>query len=199
MGTHETAVIPILTPLLLGEKIVLDEQMRRILVRWLVLKLLVAEHHQQSDQPADPIFSQEHRIQFMNNGTIPDGIRIWLSRCGQGKWSCAFFRHSIGMTAGTTAELPADIDRSRKTVQSVTWGIGLALFHISATIDPKVYPALDLFDTGPIRRLWPIRDRDIVWPPIMGLSEAEADAMSFALEELLQAPNAIVVPDVPAS
>jgi hypothetical protein len=194
MSEYENAVIPILTPMLLGQKIALDEQMRRRLVAWLVLKLLVAEHHAQADHPADPIFSEQHRTDFMDNGTIPDGIRIWVAKCGRGNWVSAFYRQSIGMTASTKPELSAGVDRSSKTVQSVTWGIGMALFHISATTDPTVYPGLDLFGVGAIRRLWPLRDRDMTWPPMLGITEADADSLTRTLEDLLQAPHVVAAP-----
>ncbi len=136
MSTIETNVQPILTPLIKGQKTVLSRANRKLLVEWITLKILVAEHNEYQGFPADPIFDQHTRDAFKLHRTIPKGLRIYLTPLRGVKWFTGYHRHAsgLGFTAPSfpLSENPTGV----RNVEAITWGIGRLLIYLSAVTDP---------------------------------------------------------------
>ena len=190
MGMLETEVQPILTPLIKGEVIILIAPQRVTLVQWIVMKLLVAEHNSYRGHPADPIFDQGARTVFMQARAIPDGIDIHIGMQNSPKWVTGYHRHATGL--GWTEVLPAPLPPATRTknVQTVTWGIGKLIIHLSAVTVPEVRAALSLDRVGPLDRLWPLGG-DIVWPPRYFVTEEFIDDLADAIERFINSSGVI--------
>jgi hypothetical protein len=195
MGSLETDVRPFLTPLIIGNSIILNSQMCRTITEWIVMKVLVAEHNAYFGHPADPIFDQAARTAFMKSRTIPAGIRILISLQNGTKWVTAFHRHASSLGITTILPPPPPPTTGVKNVQTVTWGIGKLLIYLSAATDPNVYSRLELDGIGPLHRFWPLSAEDIVWPPRFFVTDAYIDDLSIALEELTSSDSVIRVGD----
>ena len=191
MGTLEREARPFLTPLIQGASILLDSRIRRTLAEWVVMKVLIAEHNQYSGHPADPIFDQAARTTFKGSRAIPDGIRIVIGMQESMKWVTGFHRHATGL--GFTSNLPPSpppITRT-KNVQSVTWGMGKFLVHVTAATDPNVFGMFALEQTESLQALWPLTIADITWPPRFFVTDPFIDDLASALERYINSPSVI--------
>lgn len=193
MSKMEAAVKPILTPLILGQKIILSPEMRITLTEWIVLKILVAEHNSYSTSPADPIFDQDARNKFMGVRQIPPWLRIWIGLHNGTKWSLGFLRHTTGLLP---AGEPLPPNPRPKNVSTVTFGMGHLLIQAFATTSEQLYPWLELSGMAPrFRALWPLADANISWPGFFVLTDRDGDIAAALLQTLIESPRTHWVPD----
>jgi hypothetical protein len=180
MSGLETAVRPILTPLILAQPGPMSSDAAATLAQWIAMKVMVSEHNQR-DQWVTP---QAERAAFMTTRDIPLGFRIWIGQCGLETWGSAFLRHS-GMVMWPNLSPPA-----RKNVQSVTFGIGDLLVHAFHTTLSGL--TLYSFDKEP-RAMVPLHpiSPPIVWPPLRHLSVAEANGISRAFSYATRGSNVL--------
>lgn len=186
MSGMETAVKPILIPLLLGRPTLLNLEARKILTEWIVLKVLVSEHNGIEQLPTDPIFDQEARNRFKATREIPARFRIWIGMHNGTKWKSAFYRHSTGLLP---IAVPLPVDTTRKNTQSVTFGLGSLLIYVFATTSLEFYSRIELREISPpLLALWPLSDSDIRWRPFYVVGDADADRLTTALQNLVESP-----------
>jgi hypothetical protein len=185
MSQLETAARPILIPLIRGERFTLTAPMVLPLMRWITLKMFVAEHNAYMGHPADPIFDQAARTEFKTNLVIPDLIRVWIGQQNSAKWITGLHRHASGL--GITRTLPPpspDYTRS-PNIQTITWGIGKLLIYINATTDMALYPVFELQGLNPFVRFWPHGGEVINWPPRFWVNDEVIDGLANALDNFL--------------
>jgi hypothetical protein len=192
MSALEISVKPLLTPLIKGDPVVLDTQMREIIIEWIVMKVLVAEHNFYLGHPADPIFDQAARTRFMQSRAIPAGIRSWVAMQNGTKWVTGFHRHATGLGFTTTLPPPLPPPGRAKNVQVVTWGIGKLLIYLNATTDANVYGRLELNRMGPLLELWPLTPNNIEWPARFFVGDSYIDDLADALENFIVSGNVIM-------
>jgi hypothetical protein len=184
MSGLESDVQPFLTPLIVGDRILLDLRACQTIAEWVTMKVLVAEHNSFKNHPADPIFDQTIRSSFMQSRVVPGGFRIWIAVQNSAKWVTGFYRFATGLGFTTAWPPPPSPPDRPKTVQSVTWGIGKLLIYVQAFTDPDLYNRLSLNPKGPFSRLWPFAS-DIAWPLRYYLPTDSIDRLARALDEFV--------------
>ncbi len=189
MGTLETEAQPFLIPLISGTSTFLVASARQKITEWIVMKLLVAEHVAYSGHPADPIFDQAIRSEFMRSRKIPDGFRIWIAMQRGEKWVTSFHRHATGLGITPTLPPPPNTATRARNLQAVTWGIGRLLIHLNATTDPAIFNHFVLGRLGPLHRLWPLDNSIIMWPPPLFVTDTYIDDLTSALERYINSPD----------
>jgi len=181
MSLQETAVRPILTPLIQGQPITLNADSQRILAAWITMKLMVIEH----SQPNDLSTPQAHRSFLFENKLPPTGWHIWLIKHSSEVWTNAYFRIANLMSL-LSEGVVIPIDRSLpQNTQAQTLGIGqLAIQGISTSVSglnfnvpPELRPTY--------RQVWPY-EGDIIWPPLVTLNESDMVGVTDAFERYIR-------------
>ena len=128
MSELETAVKPILIPLIATQPHELTVEAMGVLGQWIALKIMVGERN----HPEVAVTPQEDRSKFRATREIPANFRIWIARCGTAGWETGYLRHAA--TIGTS---PIVTPQHRfKNIQSVAFGIGdLFVFVVHTTVD----------------------------------------------------------------
>jgi hypothetical protein len=189
MSRMETAVKPILIPLLLGQPTLLTGESRKTLTEWIVLKVLVSEHNSIQRSPPDPIFDQQARNRFKATSAIPPSFRIWIGMHNGTKWQSAFHRHSTGLLP---FESPLPSDTTRKNTQTITFGLGRLLIYVFATTSIELYAMYELRRLSPhLRILWPLTEENIRWLPYYAVTDDYADSLTAALQHLIDSPTTV--------
>ncbi|MDN3277787.1 hypothetical protein QWJ07_26220 [Frankia sp. RB7] len=187
MSAMETAVKPILLPLMYGQPTLLDRSSRWTLTEWIVLKALVSEHASTRNSPPDPLFDQEARDRFKATREIPSGFRIWIGMHNGLKWQSALYRHSAGLVP---FDSPLPSDTRRKNTQTITFGLRQLLIYVFATTSTELYALYELNGLSRhLRPLWPLKDEDIRWKPFYVVDDDYADGLSAALQNLMNSPT----------
>ncbi len=176
MSTLETAVQPILTPLIATQPHTLTVSSMHVLAKWIALKIMVGEHN----HPKDAVTPLEDREKFRSTLEIPPNFKIWIAKCGVGGWQTAYVRHT-----STVSSTPVFLPNHRfKNTQSITFGIGDLLVHVLHTTVTDWGPNLSFEPSGVVIPLFPIVD-SINWPPIRSLSATEAHSIAWTLKRWL--------------
>jgi hypothetical protein len=90
MSRLETKVMPILTPLLLGQPFALGKYHQEILATWIATKLMVCEFSVPEDVVTPPL----ERSLLMGRRLAPDIMKIWIGYYQGSFWSSAYERHA---------------------------------------------------------------------------------------------------------
>lgn len=187
MSRLENLSKPYLVPLITGEPIRLDDAVISELAKFVMLKVMVAEHDAFRGRLPMPIFETEERRRFKAAPYVPDGVRMWIAPNGGPKWRTGFYRYVGGVRltkspAGSVIE--SGFVRRGANIQSVTWGIGRFLVHLLATTDPK-FDAHYEWEVPPgVTRIWPLDGSIIYWPPNFAFTDWAIDDMAHALKEI---------------
>lgn len=186
MSNLESQIQPILTPLISGTPAFLRRDERKLLAEWIMMKMFVAEHDAYPDHPANPIFEQSTRSDFMRQSTVPDGVEIHIvSQLGAG-WISGFYRYAGGLGFTTTWPPPPVDAGTPPTMQAVTWGIGKLLIHMNAIIDPVVRQKVVLTGVSPLVRLWPLTQGDLMWPTRFIVGDDSINAIANAMQAFVE-------------
>jgi hypothetical protein len=186
MGAIETAVIPVLTPLVEGRGILLTKPKRKKLAEWIALKVLVADKSGYRDAPATPIYDQRVRDEFYQRRVVPVGTRIYLAAQIGRIWATSYHRHSSGLGFVAPPRPPSEHPTGVRNVQTITWGIGKLLIHLSAVTDAEVGKIFRFSKPEFFRRLYPITGADIRWPPAHAVTDHFVDDLAGSLERFLE-------------
>jgi hypothetical protein len=178
MSNLETAVQPILTPLIATRPHTLTVNSMNVLAKWIALKIMVGEHN----HPKNAVTLIEDLAKYRDKLEIPPNFKIWIAKCGVGGWQTGYVRHAATVSL-TQDFLPT---HRFKNTQSITFGIGDLLVYVlhSTVKDLGLNLNIEQSQIGAIFPLFPIVG-SINWPPIRSLSTAEADFIAGALERWL--------------
>jgi len=194
MSGMDTAVIPHLTPLILGQPATLDEEAQRTVAKWVTMKMLVIENSSSMGSAPDPIFGPEVRKAFMDHRSIPAYVTIHLAPCAGPEWPKRVQRYASALTSNRTAYWDGRI----KNTQSLTWGIGRLLVQVDATTQGDVAP---FFARHPehfiMSQLWPLRGGPMAWPTKPPVSDRDADSIARALNDMIRTPLVRLPPGAP--
>jgi hypothetical protein len=177
MSVLETRVKPILTPLMLGQPLVMNSDNQRILSRWFALKVLVAEF----SEPDTVCTPQSERETFMLTDVPPANWQIWIAHKRGTDWRVKYTRTAmtLGVAQDGGALIPPDGNYA-KNANAVTMGIGELLLHAIA-LPPGITVQFDNKLARPLRRIWPLSG-DILWPPGQILTDRDCDHVASALD-----------------
>jgi hypothetical protein len=181
MSVMENDTKPLLLPLLLAETMSLDSDAAQKLAEWVTLKIIIAEHN----EPDNAVFSQSDWTAFMNDRTIPSFVGIWIAQIDQARWSSTLARQTA--TVCVPPNLPPN--PHRKNVQSTAFGVGRLLVSAIVSKAADFKPEINATFANGIRRIWPLPNQTINWPPTRTLTGRQADALGRALDAINGWPN----------
>jgi hypothetical protein len=184
MSRLEMTVQPFLTPLIKGAAFILTAEMQHAISQWIALKLFVAENDSFNGHLAEPIYPQKSRLDFMEQSTIPSGLRIWIALHHGVKWKTGFFITTSSMTFSKTLQDVAPPPNAEKNVQTVCWGIGNVFFYIVATTSSEFAIGMNELQVKNFVPLWPSASRNVLWPPAHSFEDSVLDTLPMALSEL---------------
>lgn len=177
MSRLEESAKPVLQRLILGVEQTLTEDDQRLLVRWVTLKMMVAEQL----HPEHAVFGQADRTAFMETREPPSSLQVWIARCGKLAWASAYRRRAATFTRPNAPPPP----RNTKNVQSMALGFGdLFVLAVHGLLNQGVEVELEVafFPVSPF--LGAVR-----WPPGFRISAEMALAAADILDDLSQRPG----------
>lgn len=186
MGALETQVKPYLIPLIKGQPTVIDDTAKKILVTWITLKTLIADHNYLPNHPPDPIFDQATRDEFRLSRQMPAGIRIWLGSHNGSKWTAAFHRSSTGVGFTTTLPPPPQPTGRFPNTKAITWGMGHLLIYVNVAIDPQVYTILEVNHRGTLAEIWPLTKTNFGFPRRFWFTDRQIDDLAVAFDTFIR-------------
>jgi hypothetical protein len=178
MNRQETAVRPILTPMATGGRLNLTAEAQLILARWITMKAVTAEHN----IIVEVVTEQPERTALMEHGSIPDGMQIWIFRCGLGLWRSRYYREAVHLSLSARSK-----DTDRKNSQTVTFGFGDVLVTMFYTRVPGINIEID-FDPRYALKIWPPGGESLAWPP-PPIGARAAEAITGTMERILDSPK----------
>ena len=185
MSRLETAAKPFLTPLITGTPCTVTAAAIQATARWIVMKVMVAEHNLKGDA----VSTGEQRGSFRATLAIPGDFRIWIGRCGVGGWQTAYWRHCA------TVSLSPDImpEHRFKNLHSVTFGIGQLLVFVLHTTVSGLDLDVGLSRSGMMVSLWP-PIAPFAWPPTRTLTSLDATSVAHGLDRMFSGHNVVWKP-----
>jgi hypothetical protein len=182
MSKIESDAKPLLIPLLRGVPITLLRNHRITISRWIALKVMVTE----CIDALDAVVTESERENFMLTRHVPHSMRIWIGTHNSQDWYTAYWHQTLLAHFGNAPPETPPL-ASFKNIQTTTIGVGHIFFlsFVTTIDDLKFNPNVGALRF--IRRLWPMRDRPIVWP-LPALSGDQADRLANCLRELARSP-----------
>ena len=177
----------VLVPLMTGGEIALDGAAITQLAKFIMLKIMVAEHDAFPGRNTMPIYTAEDRRRFKDAPYIPDGVRIWIGPGGGPKWRTSIYRYVSGVrltTAPPGSVIEPGFERRGANIQSVTWGIGRFFVHVVATTNLEFYSAHGWEVPPGLTPIWPLDGSTIAWPPNFAFTDWMVDQMAESLKAL---------------
>jgi len=183
MSKLEEKTMPILTPLIRGEASALEPAAQRTLATWITKTLMVVEFSGE-DVATPPI----ERLYLKDVGEPPSNWKIWIAHYRGEDWTTGYLRHSATLAVARSGIYPPPPPKPfMKNTQSNIFGIGeLFVQTISSTligVDLDV-PAEAAHFT---RKIWPLANDTVLWPPSHILNDLEARFISRAFARFLEA------------
>jgi hypothetical protein len=146
----------VLTPLIKGERFILDKDRQLIVATWIAMKAMVSEFFFDASTVA---ITPEEREFLRERKEPPDKWKIWIGNYNRGAWDGQLVHavHGIG-----SPESIAHKDPKWPNTQTTTLVVGHLYCHIfSSDISLRI-------SLGEISRLlaqvWPIQDGFVAWP-----------------------------------
>jgi hypothetical protein len=176
MSRLETAAKPFLEPMIQGKRVVLSRDAQRILMEWVILKMMVWE----MTDPRGKVFTREETLAFAASRTLPATLRIWLFRTRIPNFAHITRAFVALFVAGDPSAIK---NKDIPNTQTVLFGIGqLVIYVLQSNI-----PALDLSKHSQrfAKRVWPIFRADMPWPPMGDLNATEIRYLGTTLSRYL--------------
>lgn len=168
MSGIETDVKPILSPMILGEQIELDEEDQRKLACWITLKTIIIDSY----QPQSSAISQEQRDLFSSLKSPPPNWLISIARNSGTRWRSSWSHRSYSLE-----KLPTFVRPERANLQATTIGLGQLVVHSFSAPNDFVHSRM-AWAMEPFTRLWPLPSKALRWPQPNGLSDYEIDVLA---------------------
>jgi hypothetical protein len=150
MSRLETAVKPIILPMIRGDACRLDTEAQALLARWITMKAIVTEYSQDNQKLTPTV----DRVAFTNEYIIPPYFSIRLGRNGS-SWPTLFYRHSTTISLDQLPTIPP-MDGADRNIQQTTMIFGALIVQVLAVrvvgrrIENDIVPQIGI-------QLWPIQ------------------------------------------
>jgi len=181
MSAIDTAVIPILTPPMLGKEFILTKDAQIVLATWMTLKTMVGE----TDDPAHAAISAGELEDFFEERKPLTNWQIWIARHECADWRIRYFHNGLSgikQPAFPFVGLVGD-EQVKFKAQTTSIGCGELFLHAFSSTDGLIgYTPLNtdrLF-----RRIWPV-EAEIKWPFPAALTGRMPLELGHALQRLL--------------
>jgi hypothetical protein len=153
MSDLETAVKPIVTPLILDQQTILGKERLQTLASWIATKVMVAEY---SDPPR-VVSTAEDRKFLMETGEPPATWKIWIGRQDGRSWYMKYRRHSATLVSSADDGSPVIplTGTFAKNTQLATFGMGYLIIHVLSSSNPDVLAKIDYPSNVALFRIHP--------------------------------------------
>jgi hypothetical protein len=182
MKSIEDRVKPILTPLILGQAATVFPEDQAIIATWAVLKVVVAEH----DQNSHVTTHWTQRRWLRDRKSAPKGWGVWIGHFQRKHWkpewiSTVFLIQTPRRLARYGLRLPTFYNASATT--QVIGNLFIQVVHFpppDRLIRGLKFPPTE----GSILRIWPPSPYYLRWPPSRALCDNDADLIANAVSRL---------------
>lgn len=177
MRDLEDSARPVLTSLMLSQSALLTPLDQAKVATWAVLKTIVIVS---LNEPRRQAIGSEERALFMGARLPQPGWGVWLGHYAGGLYSPMRYRTiAVSQALPSVKEAPPVAN-----TQATTIVIGSLYLHVfsSAWIGSEVpYEEALMRAQIPVLRLWPPVNRDIASPPVIPVSDFQADVAHYLL------------------
>jgi hypothetical protein len=170
MSRLETAVQPILRPMLKGIALRLSEAEQAVLATWAVKTAMMLAC---TDRDSTKVPRREDYGHLRIHQVPPPGTRVILSSYRGTKWAAYYFSQGLSIPPKGTTTLP-----KVPTAYFSTVCVGQVVFQVFG-ITAKGEFGLHNAASGRLAQIWPY-ERPLTWPPEHPLSDAELERFSQA-------------------
>jgi hypothetical protein len=182
MSDLENQTKPLLIPLFAGQETRLYPEAQRQIATWISLKTMVCEY----DQLGQIISHHTQRRRMMAKHLPPQGnLTIWIGHYERTTWVPLWICHPFLVIPKEQLDKRSTDLATYFNSQAVTYVFGKLFVHVIQSPDKKIVADFRLPKPGGVklRRIWPISDYSIIWPP-SPMTDLEADRTSGALRAL---------------
>ena len=181
MSGQDTAVIPLLKPLILGQPCVLTPNEQRIIWIWVPMKAIVGE----MDDPVRRAIPPDSAHQFYHTRNLRMLSKTWLGKYTDSTWSLNVrYHHSAGASSTTltppppVALLPENviIGPHLSYFQTTTLCIGQLFIHFATATNP--YVGYRLYEPARLRLIEIPMNTDLTWPPPLTIDDIDAQKIA---------------------
>lgn len=170
----EDATKPLLTQLILGQEINLSPAMQGLLSTWASKTVMTSEFV----GSADPLNTLAQRQRLMQTLASPEEWCVFMAGYIGDSWgNLNFFQHQLGLQVPAVEGQEATIQHLRIT----TFGMGHVVFFVYGGTWNRMREIWGNYDAPGLRRLWPLSGRQMLWPPLTILGDAEINRIANLL------------------
>ncbi|SHL95725.1 hypothetical protein SAMN05444159_7291 [Bradyrhizobium lablabi] len=178
MSQIETASIPILTPMILGQPITLTAEVQQIIATWTTLKTLVIE----TDDPKSAAMRPQAAKQFYSDRKPFNDWKIWIGQYTGTTWSQGKRMIHNGAFLGPSqmASVKNFGQCERRNIQTTTICGGQLYIHVFSTTVPNTFYGFK-GRLGDVLSLVHPYGGDISWPPKVSMTDGDAGQIALSL------------------
>ncbi len=175
---------PIVLPFMHGEQSVLNQDQQKTFAGWAAMNVMTAEFRDVRNLSVSAV----DRKSLMETRVPPENWKIWIGNLDTEKWKAYYIHHRMKV-------LPDDAPLELGHVETVPIDVvnGCARFYNTQTttiIYEKLYIyafSSDValftkeFSPGPVCQLWPIKEKELRWPPLHSLKDIDAEQVTGSI------------------
>lgn len=173
MGGLETAAKPMLTKMICGEKLALDEASQTAISAWAMMTSIIAEY---TDILTQSIPASDRR-HLMSDRTPTDAWQVWIGNYVGNNWKQRYLHYGVA----TKLDYGFRIVQSGYTTQTSTFVLGNLLIYATSSTLPKLESLFEVNMHDTLLQVWPTSSTTIRWPPARTLNDTDADQISKVL------------------
>jgi hypothetical protein len=180
MSRLETAVKPIILPMIRGNACTLDEEAQDLLARWITVKAIVTEYSQDQQR----LTPTADRVALTNEYAIPPYFWTRVGR-NDSSWRTLFYRHSTTISLDRLVTAPR-MDGMERNTQQITMLFDALAIQVLAVrvagyrIESRIAPQIGV-------QLWPIQTPTLDFGQLRGTGDDELIACTHSLAAFLDA------------
>ncbi len=185
MSARENDIKNFLTPMIMGELVVMDERAQAKLAAWIAMKIMVAE----SENEPDAVSTSEDRLQVMVDSRPPDGWLIHVGQHSSSDWKICLARTAITMVfSQNNGKEFVGAEHFKKNTQLVTFGFGRLVVQVFSTKILGFRPEYDGSYEKYFRQVYPYKG-DFGWPTGADMATPHIAWAADALNRLTKRPG----------
>jgi hypothetical protein len=176
MGEIETAALPVMTPLILGNKASITQEDKLIIARWATLKTIIGEY---DDLRYAAITASERDYFYKEKSPLPNS-KIWIGYFdGTDRWRTRYRHHGIQAAHRPLKEAVVHFDICN--TQSSTFVGGKLFIYVASSSFIKPFDfGIQGFVGLLLRQIWPPSNQVIDWP-LPPMNDEDAQSVSDSL------------------